>query len=93
MTIKNNLDTKNISFFASDYSKKVMIPYKATFGTRFVQAKVTGVDFVKRLVTLDSGDPISYTDLVTVLLLIIIYCNLFYKKLKFKNCMAVNLVM
>ncbi len=50
-----------------DYSKKVMIPYKATFGTRFVQAKVVGVDFVKKVVTMDVGDPIFYTDLVSVL--------------------------
>ncbi len=71
----------NYSIFGTDYSKKVMIPYKATFGTRFVQAKVVGVDFVKRLVTLDSGDPISYTDLVPV------YCLTFFTtSFKFLHC-------
>ena len=72
-----------------------MIPYKATFGTRFVQAKVTGVDFVKRLVTLDSGDPISYTDLVTVFIMcyLLLYCNLFYDRLKLKFFTAVTVVM
>ena len=47
-----------------------MIPYKATFGTRFVQAKVVGVDFVKKVVTMDNADPISYTDLVRVLVVL-----------------------
>jgi hypothetical protein len=42
----------------------VVIPFKATFGPRFIQAKVVGVDFVKKVVMLDNGDPVSYTDLV-----------------------------
>ena len=54
----------DVSFEFSEYSKKVMIPFKTTFGPRFVQGKVTGVDFVKRIVTVENGDPISYTDLV-----------------------------
>jgi NADH dehydrogenase FAD-containing subunit len=49
-----------------------MIPYKATFGTRFVQAKVVGVDFVKKVVTMDVGDPIFYTDLVSVLAVLVV---------------------
>lgn len=46
------------------FIKKTMIPYKETFGTKFVQAMVTGVDLEKKEVSLDNGNTITYTDLV-----------------------------
>ena len=41
-----------------------MIPFKPTFGDKFIQGKVTSVDLKKNLVTVDNGQTIHYTDLV-----------------------------
>ena len=41
-----------------------MIDFKASFGDSFIQGKVTNVDLEGKVVTLESGKTVNYTDLV-----------------------------
>ena len=47
-----------------EWMPKTGISYALTFGDKFVQAKVTSVDFESNKVHLDNGDVIEFTDLV-----------------------------
>ena len=48
----------------TDYLPKITIDFATTFGSSFIQGSVASVDMDSKVVTLESGQTLSYTDLV-----------------------------